>query len=196
LPGADFDYGVPSLLVLVTKDEAGLQGYGDQDDQNDAHGLHGKGRGVFRRALEVLVPGVTVAPLVEKPRQVVFTAMPDASLLEVFPSPVKSPFLVEHINEEFTSVCPKTGHPDFGTVTVRFEPAATCVELKSLKLYCQSFRNEGIFYEAVTNQIRDDLVAVMSPRWLQVVTDWRGRGGIRTRITACHGEVPHYPVSQ
>ncbi len=93
-------------------------------------------------------------------------------------------------------MCPKTGHPDFGTVTVRFEPAATCVELKSLKLYCQSFRNEGIFYEAVTNQIRDDLVAVMSPRWLQVVTDWRGRGGIRTRITSCHGEVPHCPVSR
>ncbi|MDP7029611.1 MAG: preQ(1) synthase [Phycisphaerales bacterium] len=116
--------------------------------------------------------------------------MPDASLLEVFPSPTDQPFLIEHVNEEFTSVCPKTGHPDFGTITVRFEPAATCVELKSLKLYCQSFRSEGIFYEAVTNQMLADLVAAMEPRWLQVITNWRGRGGIRSRIVATHGEVP------
>ncbi len=113
--------------------------------------------------------------------------MPDASLLEVFPSPSVTPFLIEHIAEEFTSVCPKTGHPDFGVVTVRFEPSDSCVELKSLKLYFQSFRNEGIFYEAVTNQIRDDLVQCMQPRWLEVVTDWRGRGGIRSCITATHG---------
>ncbi len=69
-------------------------------------------------------------------------------------------------------------------------PAPRCVELKSLKLYYQSFRNEGIFYEAVTNRVRDDLVAAMSPRWLQVVTDSRGRGGIRSRIIATHGHVP------
>ncbi|MDP6479637.1 MAG: preQ(1) synthase [Phycisphaerales bacterium] len=116
--------------------------------------------------------------------------MPDTSLLEVFPSPVDTPFLVEHVNEEFTSVCPKTGHPDFGTVSVRFEPDKTCVELKSLKLYYHSFRNEGIFYETVTNRICEDLVEAMSPRWLQVVTDWRGRGGIRSRITSCYGDVP------
>ena len=113
--------------------------------------------------------------------------MPDPTLLEVFPSPAETPFLIEHIAEEFTSVCPKTGHPDFATVTIRFEPGATCVELKSLKLYLHSFRNEGIFYEAVTNLIRDDLVTCMSPRWLEVVSDWRGRGGIRSRITADHG---------
>ncbi|MHC4909276.1 MAG: preQ(1) synthase, partial [Planctomycetota bacterium] len=71
-----------------------------------------------------------------------------------------------------------------------FVPGATCVELKSLKLYCQSFRNEGIFYEAVTNRIRDDLVAAMSPVWLQVITDWKGRGGIRSRIIATDGDVP------
>lgn len=116
--------------------------------------------------------------------------MPDASLLEYFDSPSDEPFLIEHVNEEFTSVCPKTGHPDFGTITFRYEPAAVCVELKSLKLYCQSFRNEGIFYEAVTNRIRDDLAQGLSPRWLQVVTDWRGRGGIRSRIVACAGDVP------
>ncbi|TPV93865.1 MAG: NADPH-dependent 7-cyano-7-deazaguanine reductase QueF [Myxococcales bacterium FL481] len=116
--------------------------------------------------------------------------MPDPSLLEVFDAPTSSPFLIEHVAEEFTSVCPRTGHPDFGEVLLRYEPAASCVELKSLKLYYQSFRNEGIFYEAVTNQIRDDLVAAMSPRWLQLITAWKGRGGIRSRIVAAHGPVP------
>jgi 7-cyano-7-deazaguanine reductase len=118
--------------------------------------------------------------------------MPDPSLLETFPSPVDSEFLIEHTSEEFTSLCPKTGHPDFGRVILRYCPAAgkSCVELKSLKLYYQSFRNEGIFYEAVTNRIRDDLSRCMSPRWLQVVTEWKGRGGIHSRIIATSGEVP------
>lgn len=127
--------------------------------------------------------------------------MPDSSLLETFPSPTETPFVVEHVNEEFTSVCPKTGHPDFGEITVRFQPApvsagGTCVELKSLKLYFQSFRSEGIFYEAVTNQVRDDLVACMKPTWLQVITDWRGRGGIRSVIRADHGDVPGHFVGR
>jgi 7-cyano-7-deazaguanine reductase len=116
--------------------------------------------------------------------------MPKADLLEFFDAPSDAPFLIEHVSDEFTSVCPKTGHPDFGNVTLRYEPAAVCVELKSLKLYYQSFRNEGIFYEAVTNRIRDDLAQAMSPRWLQIVTDWKGRGGIRSRIMASHGAVP------
>jgi len=121
--------------------------------------------------------------------------MPNPKLLEVFPAPTDSPFVVEHIADEFTSRCPKTGHPDFGVVTIRFEPRAakdggTCVELKSLKMYYQSFREEGIFYEAVTNRIRDDLAAAMKPAWLIVKTDWRGRGGIRSVIRAEVGEVP------
>lgn len=121
--------------------------------------------------------------------------MPDAKLLETFPTPSSAgPIVIEHIGEEFTSQCPKTGHPDFGTVTVRYEPARGsargCVELKSLKLYYQSFRNEGIFYEAVTGTIRDHLVALMSPAWLQVETNWRGRGGIRSIIRADSGPVP------
>ena len=116
--------------------------------------------------------------------------MPDSQLLEFFDSPSDTTFIIEHVNEEFTSVCPKTGHPDFGSVLVRFQPGATCVELKSLKLYFQSFRNEGIYYEAVTNRIRDDLAEAMQPGWLQVVTDWKGRGGIRSRIIASHGDVP------
>ena len=121
--------------------------------------------------------------------------MPDPSLLESFPTPVDSPFVIEHVSDEFTSLCPVTGHPDFGVIIVRFQPrpageGGTCVELKSLKLYLQSFRQEGIYYEAVTNRIRDDLVQLMNPAWLQVVSDWRGRGGIRSRIIANHGDIP------
>ncbi|MBS0197082.1 MAG: NADPH-dependent 7-cyano-7-deazaguanine reductase QueF [Planctomycetes bacterium] len=121
--------------------------------------------------------------------------MPDAKLLEVFPTPSDTPFVIEHVAEEFTSVCPVTGHPDFGTVTLRFEPrgakaGGVCVELKSLKLYLQSFRNEGIYYEAVTNAIRDDLAAAMKPAWLVVKTDWKGRGGIRSVIRATSGPAP------
>ncbi len=121
--------------------------------------------------------------------------MADRSLLEVFPAPTDTPFVIEHTSEEFTSLCPKTGHPDFGEVTLRYQPAAAkgggvCVELKSLKIYYQAFRNRGIFYEAVTNQIRDDLVACMKPVWLQIRTDWKGRGGIKSVIRAEFGEIP------
>ena len=124
--------------------------------------------------------------------------MPNAALLESFPTPSPRPIVIEHIAGEFTSVCPKTGHPDFGTVTLRYSPRPAgqpgaergCVELKSLKLYYHSFRNEGIFYEAVTGVIRDDLVAATNPLWLQVITHWRGRGGIHSAIRAEHGPVP------
>lgn len=117
-------------------------------------------------------------------------------MIETFPNPApQRDYTIRHVCPEFTSVCPKTGHPDFGTVTLRFCPrpardGGVCVELKSLKLYYQSFRNEGIYYEAVTNTIRDHLAALMKPLWLQVITDWRGRGGIRSRITATTGAVP------
>ena len=84
---------------------------------------------------------------------------------------------------EFTSVCPKTGQPDFGKLTIQYTPDQQCVELKSLKLYLQKFRNEGIFYENVTNTILDDLVAVLSPRQLTLIADFSPRGGITSRIT-------------
>ena len=119
--------------------------------------------------------------------------MPDTSVLEIFKSPCDTPFVIEHVSDEFTSLCPITGHPDFGRVILRYAPTpgGNCVELKSLKLYYQSFRSEGIFYEAVTNQLLDDLVAaIQNPLWLQVVTDWNGRGGIRSTIRASFGEVP------
>lgn len=121
--------------------------------------------------------------------------MPNASLLEFFPTPSDTPFVIEHVSEEFTSVCPKTGHPDFGNVALIYQPrpardGGVCVELKSLKMYYQSFRNEGIFYEAVTNAIRDDLAKAMRPAWMLIRTDWKGRGGIRSRVFAASGSVP------
>jgi 7-cyano-7-deazaguanine reductase len=117
--------------------------------------------------------------------------MPQADLLECFDNPQpQREYAIEHVAEEFTSLCPKTGHPDFGTVSLRYAPADKCVELKSLKLYYQSFRNEGIFYEAVTNRIADDLARAMNPRWLVVTTQWKGRGGIRSTIRVEIGTVP------
>jgi 7-cyano-7-deazaguanine reductase len=117
--------------------------------------------------------------------------MPDPALLECFdnPNPGRS-FVIDHISDEFTSVCPKTGHPDFGSVALQYIPGKHCVELKSLKLYYQSFRNDGIFYEAVTNKIADDLEKAMQPIWMQLTTDWKGRGGIRSRITVETGRHP------
>ena len=91
---------------------------------------------------------------------------------------------VEITCPEFTSLCPKTGQPDFGTLTIIYTPDSKCVELKSLKLYLQKFRNEGIFYETVTNSILDDMVAVIAPRQLELIASCSSRGGITTRVTA------------
>ena len=85
---------------------------------------------------------------------------------------------------EFTSVCPMTGLPDFGEIRITYTPEARCVELKSLKYYLFEFRNRGIFYEHVTNQILDDLVAAIHPRRMRVVGDFSVRGGIKTSVTA------------
>ncbi len=93
-------------------------------------------------------------------------------------------YAIEIVCPEFTSVCPKTGQPDFGTLTITYTPDANCVELKSLKLYLQQFRNEGIFYETVTNRILDDLLAVLSPRRMKLVAAFTPRGGISTTVTA------------
>ena len=95
-------------------------------------------------------------------------------------------YTIEIVCPEFTSVCPKTGQPDFGTLTITYVPDRLCVELKSLKLYLQCFRNEGIFYENVTNRIVDDLVVVLSPRRLTLVADFSPRGGITSRITVAY----------
>ena len=84
---------------------------------------------------------------------------------------------------EFTAVCPKTGQPDFGTIRIRYVPDEKCLELKSLKLYLWSFRDQGIFHEAVTNSILEDLVAACAPRRMTVVGDFNVRGGISTVVT-------------
>ena len=83
---------------------------------------------------------------------------------------------------EFTSVCPMTGQPDFGEIVVEYCPDKLCVELKSLKFYMQSYRNKGIFYEALTNQILDDLTTRCKPRWMKVTSRLTPRGGITTEV--------------
>ena len=93
-------------------------------------------------------------------------------------------YTIEIVCPEFTSVCPKTGQPDFGTLTITYVPDRKCVELKSLKLYLQQYRNEGIFYEHATNRILDDLVAVVQPRQMKLVAAFTPRGGITTTVTA------------
>ncbi len=106
-------------------------------------------------------------------------------VLETFPNQYPNrEYTIEIRCPEFTSVCPKTGQPDFGTLTFTYVPAEKCVELKSLKLYLQQFRNEGIFYEHVTNRILDDLVAVLQPRRMTLVAAFTPRGGITTTVTA------------
>ena len=108
-----------------------------------------------------------------------------SSTLETFPNPRPDrDFEIAISCPEFTSLCPKTGLPDFATLTVTYVPAARCVELKSLKYYMNDFRNRGIFYEHVTNQILDDLVAAIHPRRMTVIGDFSVRGGIKTVVTA------------
>jgi 7-cyano-7-deazaguanine reductase len=110
-----------------------------------------------------------------------------SKLLETFENRYpERDYKIEIVAPEFTSVCPKTGQPDFGTITISYTPAAKCVELKSLKLYLQSFRNEGIFYENVTNAILDDLVAALSPRWMKIQSAFNARGGITETVTVQH----------
>ncbi len=105
--------------------------------------------------------------------------------LDVFPNPSpKREYVIRHVAPEFTSRCPMTGQPDFGTVTIEYVPDRLCVELKSLKLYLQAFRDQGIFYEAATNRILDELVATLAPRRLRVETRWRPRGGMHSIVTA------------
>ena len=117
--------------------------------------------------------------------------MADRSILETFPNPRPGrDYLIEHHAQEFTSICPKTGQPDFGRITIRYVADATCIELKSLKLYLQTFRDQGIYYEDVTNVILDDLVAAASPKWMEVQSTWGIRGGIHSVITAQHGQRP------
>ncbi len=112
-------------------------------------------------------------------------AVQASKILETFPNPrPERDFEINMECPEFTCVCPRTGQPDFATIRIRYVPGELCVELKSLKLYLWSYRNEGAFHEAVTNQILDDLVKAISPRSMTVVGDFNVRGGIHTSVTA------------
>jgi len=111
--------------------------------------------------------------------------------LETFPNPNPArPYEIAMECPEFTCLCPMTGQPDFATIRIRYVPARRCVELKSLKMYLWSYRNEGAFHEKVTNTICDDVVKAIAPRWIEVEGDFTVRGGIHTAVTVRHGERP------
>jgi 7-cyano-7-deazaguanine reductase len=107
--------------------------------------------------------------------------------LDTFPNPQTGrDYVIRHVCPEYTALCPVTGQPDFGTIVVRYVPDRRCIELKSLKLYLWSFRDEGHFFEQVTNQILDDLVHACRPRRMTVVGRFNVRGGITTTVVARH----------
>jgi 7-cyano-7-deazaguanine reductase len=109
------------------------------------------------------------------------------SILESFDNPRPGrDYEIKFVFPEFTSMCPVTGQPDFATITVAYVPEKLCVEMKSLKLYYVSFRNKGIFYEGVVNQILDDLVALLKPRRMTVIGDFAVRGGTAGTVTATY----------
>ena len=131
--------------------------------------------------------------------------MPQPELLESFPNPYPDrPYEIDMVCPEYTSLCPiggmeddaegleklRGGAPDFATIRITYVPAAKCVELKSLKLYIWSFRNDGTFYERAVNRILDDLVTACEPAWMRVIGDFAVRGGIKSVITAEHGRKP------
>ena len=112
-----------------------------------------------------------------------------SATLDSFASPRPGrAFEIRFETDEFTCLCPMTGQPDFARLRITYVPDQLCVESKSLKLYLWSYRDRGAFHEAVTNQILDDLVALLAPTWLQVEGDFLIRGGIRTLVTAEHGK--------
>lgn len=110
---------------------------------------------------------------------------PDKALLETFPN--KFPhrdYLTEFLFQEFTSLCPKTGQPDFATVSIQYIPDEKCIETKSLKLYFLSFRQHGSFMETIINTILEDCAAVCAPRWMQVTGNFNARGGTLIKVVA------------
>lgn len=129
--------------------------------------------------------------------------MPRPELLEIFDNPYPDrEYEIHMVCDEFTSLCPvggietdaeelkqlEGGAPDFGTIRITYVPKKSCLELKSLKLYIWSFRNDGIFYERAVNRILDDLAKRCDPRWMEVVGDFNVRGGIKSVVTARHGK--------
>ena len=111
--------------------------------------------------------------------------MPDSTKLETFENPrIGREYTIEIAAPEFTSVCPITGQPDFGTIILRYIPDKLCIELKSFKLYLFTFRNEGAFYETIVNQLLDDMVKLLNPLRIEIIGEFTPRGGISTTVTA------------
>jgi len=120
---------------------------------------------------------------------------PSKNSLETFPNPSRdTDYTIRMRIPEFTCLCPKTGQPDFATLHLEYVPDAACVELKSLKLYIWSFRNEGAFHEAVTNRILADLVKLLNPRFIRLTADFNVRGGIFTTVVAEHRQAGWAPA--
>lgn len=119
--------------------------------------------------------------------------------LEIFDNPIPGRDYTIHISvPEFTCLCPKTGQPDFATIEIAYVPNLHCVELKSLKLYIWSYRNEGAFHEAVTNRILDDLVRACEPHFMRITAKFNVRGGVYTNVVTEHRNkawVPPIPVT-
>ncbi|HRI45838.1 MAG TPA: preQ(1) synthase [Ignavibacteriaceae bacterium] len=106
-------------------------------------------------------------------------------ILVTFPNPKSERnYIIQHVQPEFTSVCPVTGQPDFATITLSYIADKLCVELKSYKFYLQSYRNDGIYFESVTNKILDDLIGVLQPRVMRITAEFNVRGGISSIIEA------------
>ena len=104
--------------------------------------------------------------------------------IEVWPNQYRTGYVIEIVMPEFTSICPKTGLPDHGTVTLRYTPDRSCLELKSLKMYTLAYRNLGIFQENIVNRFLADVVKATNPMWAELVGDFTPRGGIGTKVTA------------
>jgi 7-cyano-7-deazaguanine reductase len=132
-----------------------------------------------------------ITPLPKEGRsaeQLYGTAAIQENRLAKWPNPYPDrPYVVAFDIPEFTCLCPRSGFPDFALVTVRYQPAEWIVELKSLKLYINAYRDRGVSHEAATNQILDDLVRLLEPRWMRVRADFAVRGNIKTVVTAEHG---------
>ena len=121
----------------------------------------------------------------ERARESIEQGAPQADPVETFPNPSPArDYVIEISAPEWTAMCPITGQPDFATIHVTYTPDEKCLELKSFKFYMQSFRNRGVFHEAVTNEILDHLVASCKPRKMKVVGDFNVRGGVKTVVTA------------
>ncbi|NNC63191.1 MAG: NADPH-dependent 7-cyano-7-deazaguanine reductase QueF [Gammaproteobacteria bacterium] len=126
-------------------------------------------------------------PVATRSNRVQMTPTAPSKDLETFPNPkIDRDYTISIEIPEFTCLCPKTGQPDFATLQLEYVPDKLCIELKSLKLYVWSFRDEGAFHEAVTNQILDDLVAAVAPRLMRLTARFNVRGGLYTAVVAEH----------